>query len=175
MKNASTSLPKVTLRRAQLADLPDIVKVHNSIIQEGGLTADLSQYTIDEKRAWFEVVSANPYVIEILEVENEAAGFVYVSPWRSGRAALKNVAEISYFLAKPFRGNGYGRNLLQKGIRLACENGIKNLLAILLDSNMPSIRLLESEGFREAGHLPQVAELKESVAGQVIMMKRITP
>jgi L-amino acid N-acyltransferase len=164
---------KVKIRNALLTDLPYIVNIHNDIIREGGLTADMTPYTLDEKRSWFEDTILEPYFIQVLEVNELVYGFVYVSPWRNGRAALRHVAEISYYLAKPFRGLGYGRQLLNKGIHLAKQNGFKTLLTLLLDSNVPSISLLESEGFHVAGHLPEVAELADSVAGQYIMIKKL--
>lgn len=161
------------IRSASLIDLPDIVEIRNNIIQEGGLTADMSPYSIDEKSKWFDQMTKKPYTIQVLEVNGIVVGYVYLSPWRNGRAALRRVAEISYYLAKPFRGTGYGRKLLQVGMDSATQNGFKTLLAILLDSNTTSVSLLESEGFHVAGHLPQVAELKDNVAGQFIMMKQI--
>jgi L-amino acid N-acyltransferase YncA len=166
--------PQIFLRYAKHKDLQRIVEIHNDVIREGGLTADMTPYKPGEKSAWFEVVSRKPYAILILAVDETIVGFVYLSPWRGGRAALRQVAEISYYLLKSYRGAGYGRKLLQEGMRAAKENGIKTLLAILLDSNMPSISLLESEGFHVAGHLPQVAELKDSIAGQFIMIKQYT-
>ena len=165
--------PQAVLRIALLADLHDIVEIHNGIIHEGGLTADMSPYSIDEKNKWFDEMSKKPFTIQVLEVNGIVAGYVYLSPWRNGRTALRHVAEISYYLTKTFRSAGYGRKLLQAGMDSAVQNGFKTLLAILLDSNIPSVSLLESEGFHVAGHLPQVAELKDNVAGQFIMMKQI--
>jgi len=161
------------MRNALLTDLPRIVEIHNDIIREGGLTADTTPYAVEEKRKWFEEMRKKPFAIQVLEVDEVVAGYVYLSPWRNGRAALQHVAEISYYLSYSFRGAGYGRRLLEAGVDSAIHNGFKTLIAILLDSNVPSISLLESEGFHVAGHLPLVAELKDDVAGQFIMMKQI--
>jgi L-amino acid N-acyltransferase YncA len=166
--------PNIKFRNALLSDLPRIVEIHNDIIREGGLTADMTPYTTEEKRKWFDKISVKPYFIKVLEVDKEITGYVYVAPWRNGREAVRHVAEISYYLAKPYRGNGYGRTMLQEGVRLSLKNGFKILLAVLLDTNLPSIRMLESEGFFKTGHLADVAELERGVAGQLIMMKRIT-
>jgi len=163
----------VNIRLAHIADLTHIVEIHNNIILEGGLTADMAPYQLEEKNKWFEEMTQKPFVIQVLEVDKVVAGYVYLSPWRNGRAALRHVAEISYYLAKSFRGSGYGRKLLQTGMDSAVKGGFKTLLAILLDSNVTSVSLLESEGFHVAGHLPDVAELKDKVAGQFIMMKEI--
>lgn len=161
------------IRPAQSTDLPRIVEIHNNIILEGGLTADMSPYKLDEKLRWFEDMRMEPYVILVLEVDDQVAGYVYLSPWRNGREALRHVAEISYYLAKQFRGAGYGRTLLQAGMHSAAQSGFKTILAILLDSNLASTSLLESEGFHIAGHLPQVAEFDKGAAGQFIMLKKV--
>jgi phosphinothricin acetyltransferase len=160
-----------TLRKAQIADLPLIVDILNDVIAEGGLTADISPYTIEEKKNWFAQTSISPLFIQVLIVDDIIAGYVYLSAWRNGRGAVRHVAEISYFLAKRYRGNGYGRFMLKKGIELAEMKGIKSLLAILLDTNARSVDLLKSEGFRIAGHLPDLANVEEGVVGQYIMLR----
>ncbi len=175
MKELADSGAMVRFREAKFGDLPGIVKILNDIILEGDMTADMSPYSVDEKQSWLESLSKPPYFVHVLEVDGIIAGYVYISPWRNGRAALQHVAEISYFLAMAFRGAGYGRKLLLRGLQSAKEGGIKTLLAILLDSNTTSTQLLESEGFHIAGHLPLVAELNDRVAGQFIMMKNINP
>lgn len=161
------------MRDALLKDLPRIVEIHSDIILEGGLTADLEPYSLSERATWFELTSKHPYFIALLEVGEEIAGYVYTSPWRNGRGALCHVAEVSYFLAQPYRGNGYGRLMLQESMRSAAQSGFKTMLAILLDSNTASVSLLESEGFKIAGHLPGIVELDDRVSGQFIMIKNI--
>ena len=50
---------------------------------------------------------------------------------------------------------------------------IKNLFAILIDSNQSSIRLLEKYGFEKWGHMPRVAEFDGIEVGQLYYGLRI--
>lgn len=62
-------------------------------------------------------------------------------------------AEIGYWIGKPFRQRG----LATFGVRMALELGFKNLRlervhADALETNLPSRRVLEANGFRLRGH-----------------------
>jgi len=161
----------VEFRKAQQADLQAIVTILNEIILEGGFNADLKTYTLKEKQKWFDTVSSEPYTLQCVLHNNTIIGFCYLSPWRGGREALSKVAEVSYYLQKAHRGKGYGKLMLKHIVETAKQNGFENLLAILLDSNLRSLQLLEQAGFKKVGHLPNVANLLKEKAGQFIYLK----
>jgi len=164
---------KVEFRNATQNDLPALVDILNNIILEGGFNADLSTYSIEEKQAWFNKVTTLPYALLCLENEQEIIGYCYLSPWRNGREALAKVTEVSYYLKKEFRKQGFGKLMVQTITKTAKQNGFEKLLAILLDTNLRSVQLLEKEGFTIAGHLKDVAKLANSTAGQFIYIKSL--
>jgi phosphinothricin acetyltransferase len=51
--------------------------------------------------------------------------------------------------------------------------GRKVLLAIVLEWNAPSIKLLEKFGFEKWGYLPEVAEFGERLCGHLYYGKRL--
>ena len=157
------------IRRALPTDLEPIVNIYNSVIEEGGFSADLSTYTLDSRRDWFNSHLAKPYEMRVAESDGEVIGYCYLSPWRSGRAALSGVAEVSYYLAAAHRGKGLGKQLLEQGIELARQNKFHTVIAILLDTNKPSVGLLESFGFATWGHMPDIARFETSRCGQIVM------
>jgi len=53
---------------------------------------------------------------------------------------------------------GVASKLVGHAIRECSRLGIKTLIAILLDINVPSVRLLEKFGFQKWGHMPNVAD-----------------
>ena len=93
-------MPNITHRTATEADLPRLVEIYNTVIVEGGFTADLTPYTLEQRRGWFDAHQQGPFRIYVVELEGEVAGYFYFSPWRDGRAALKRVGEVSYYLAR---------------------------------------------------------------------------
>jgi len=157
------------IRKALPADLEPIVAIYNSVIEEGGFSADTTPYDLDSRREWFNSHRAKPYEMRVAEADGGVIGYCYLSPWRPGRAALSGVAEVSYYLAATHRGKGLGKQLLEQGIKLARRNRFHTVIAILLDTNKPSIGLLEKFDFATWGHMPDIARLKTSRCGQVVM------
>ncbi len=160
-------------RDATLNDLQQIVRIYNEAIEEGGFTADLEPFTIQEKEAWFNEVSLLPYFIQVVEIEKEVVGYFYIAPWRKGRKALSKTAEISLYLKKSFRTKGLGKQMLTKAVYLAKRNGLEHLMAILLDINQRSEQLLLSQDFIKAGHLSNIANINSDRCGQLIYIKKL--
>jgi ribosomal-protein-alanine N-acetyltransferase len=64
-------------------------------------------------------------------------------------------AELGYWLGVPYWGKGYGRAAARAAIGLAFgELGLERLVAVCLDSNVASIKLLEKLGFLRVGNEP---------------------
>lgn len=163
----------MSIRQARSEDLPAITSIYNEVILEGKITADLQPYSIEQRRSWFEDHSKSPYDVFVLEYENKILGYFYFSPWRAGRAALRGIAEISFFLEKSSRGRGIGDIIMKQSIDLAKDRQFKYLIAILMDINNKSESLLSKWGFTVVGELPDVIELPDMHAGQLIMLKTL--
>jgi len=162
----------VLIRTALLKDLAPVVSLYNTVIKEGGFTADLKPYSITAKKEWFSALKRKKNIF-VINKDQALAGYFYFSSWRDGREALKSVAEISFYITKDFRRQGLGNMLMSHAITKAKEKGFSHLLAILLDSNKASIALLEKHGFETAGHLPGIARLKDHTCGQYLMLKKL--
>jgi len=152
------------IRKANTADLVSIVAIYNQAINAGGATADISAFSVDERREWFTQFN-NDYPIYVAENNEQVIGYCYLSPYRKGREALKKVAEISFYIDYDFHGKGVGSALLQHAIKSANHH---HFLAILLDTNQASIRLLKKFGFTQWGHFPNIAQFGNNTCGQVI-------
>ena len=162
-----------THRPATKAYLPKLVTLYNAIISEGGFSADLTPYTLEQRQPWFNDHQCAPFQIHVVEINQQIQGYFYFSAWRNGRAAMHQVAEISYYLAKEARGKGLGRFILQQAQLIAGDTGLRYLLAILLETNFGSRTLLEKSGFTLAGKLPEIADLGDRRCGQLIMYKKL--
>lgn len=163
----------MTHRPATETDRTHLVALYNTIISEGGFTADLKPYTLEQRLPWFIAHQSAPYQIHVVELDQKLCGYFFFSPWRDGRAAMREVAEVSYYLAQEVRGRGIGRYILEQAQQLALDTGLKYLLAILLETNIGSLTLLEKGGFVQAGLLPEIADLGERRCGQLIMYKKL--
>lgn len=67
-----------------------------------------------------------------------------------GDVCLQKSGEINIVIAKPFQNRHIGRRVINEIIRLAKENGIKELYAEIYDFNTQSQKMFESVGFKKA-------------------------
>jgi L-amino acid N-acyltransferase YncA len=154
------------IRMASPADLPHIVEIYNQAIESHTATADTVPFTVEQRGEWFASHNPEQYPIYVYEqVDGEVIGWLSVSPYR-GRPALARTAEISYYVDYAHHGQGIGSALMTHALQDAGRIGKKIYLAILLEWNTGSIRLLEKFGFEKWGHLPEVAELDGRLCGQ---------
>ena len=103
------------IRKATPADIESITIIYNEAILEGGFTGDLEPVSIESRRAWF-LSHQDRYVIFVKDMNGSAVGYASLSPYRSGRGAFNETCEISYFLARRYRGGGIGRQLIDYSI-----------------------------------------------------------
>ncbi|MBT3208491.1 MAG: N-acetyltransferase [Bacteroidetes bacterium] len=145
------------IRLANNKDLFQINEIYNQSIPSRTSTADLEPISIEDRKKWFAEHNNYKYPIFVAENEEMILGWISLSPYRPGRMALQYVAEVSYFIHEDFQNLGLGSELLDFVINNSHKYEIKNLIAILLEHNIQSIKLLEKFGFEKWGHMPNIA------------------
>lgn len=157
------------LRPALETDVVAIKRIYNEAIEEGGLNAELETQSLEHKLEWWKNLTMNGYPVLVICLEHEVIGYCYFSPWCSGRAALRHVAEFSIYIQREHRDQRMADRIYPNMKKIALDAGFRHLLAILLDINVRSSRSLEKAGFRVVGQLKGVADLGERTCGQYIM------
>jgi phosphinothricin acetyltransferase len=89
----------------------------------------------------------------------------------SARAVYAGVAELSVYVAKEFRGQGVGQALLEATIASTESEGIWTLQAGVFPENVPSLALLERNGFRRLGVRERVGK-HYGVWRDVVLLER---
>ena len=160
-----------SLRPVNVEDLEAISEIYAFAVasrQTAHTEPPLSAYW----RNWFKSHSAK-YSAFILLIGKQVAGFASISPYREGRQAFKNVAEISYYLHPDHQRKGGGTFLVDALIKHCSANGFRHLVAILLGSNTASISLLEKTGFKKWGEMPGIAEFGEAFTSHLYYGKHL--
>jgi len=157
-----------TIRFASINDLPYIVKIYNQAIKTKSATGDVDEFKIEDRVEWFNKFNNNEYPLYIAEINEKVVGFCSISPYRPGRKAMQNIAEISYYVDYSFHKKGIGTTLLEFVILDCNRIKKKNLLAFILDINTNTIRLLEKFNFKQFGHLPNIIEFNDKTCGHFI-------
>jgi len=160
------------IRIASKEDLPEINEIYNQSIPGRMSTADINPVTLDEREAWFDSHDNN-HPVYVAEENGKVVGWVSISAYRPGRRALRYTAEISYFVHKDFQKKGVGSKMMEYAIEYAPKLGVRNLFAILLENNLPSIKLLEKYKFEKWAHLPGVADFDGIEVGQYYYGRRV--
>jgi len=171
--NFANHLHPVTIRIAQLADLPAIVGIYNASIPGRMATADTLPVTVSDRATWFaEFDPARRPLWVFCNAPNEVAGWLSLRSFY-GRPAYHATAEIGTYVAPAAQGAGVARALVAHALHHAPALGLRTLLAFVFGHNAPSIALFERAGFAAWGRLPGVAELDGIERDLVILGRRV--
>jgi len=144
---------------AQEKDLKQMVDIYNQAIEAGQNTADTETFSVADRQEWFESHSAEKHPLLVAKESDVVLGYLTISPYRYGRKALQHTAEISYYIHFKHHRKGVASKLMQEALEQCPALKIKTLIAILIGSNQGSIKLLEKNGFKEWGNMPEIVEL----------------
>jgi len=163
----------MTIRISEERDWPEIIAIYNQAVEARGATADLAPVSVHSRREWFEAHAEPRFPIYVDEGSGKIMGWCSVSPYRSGRAALKKTAELSYYVHAGFRRKGVATGLLEHAIAGCRRDGFKNVFAILLAGNTTSFAVLTKLKFELWGRLLGVAEIDGKEIDHLYFGKRI--
>lgn len=173
--NATPFNPNIKLkfRIAEYGDLPAIVRIYNQAVPTRISTARIEPVTVEERKSWFLEHEPGKYPIFVAEHHGQVIGWCSLSTYRPGRAALRFTLEISYYIDNDYQRRGVGRALVSHVLALSPSLGIKNVIAVLIDRNEASRKLLEKLGFQQWGHLPRVLDFEGDECGEFYYGKRV--
>lgn len=163
----------MSIKLAEDKDLEELVEIYNQAIETQRCTADMDVFTVDERNSWFKEHQSLEYPIYVYEVDNRVVGYLYFTGYRPGRRAMKYTAEISYYIHNDYQRQGIGAEMMKFAIEKSKELNFRNLIAILLEWNIASVKLLEKFGFKEWGCLPQIADFNGEVCSHLYYGRKV--
>jgi L-amino acid N-acyltransferase YncA len=155
------------IRRASINDVEAITDIYNHAVDAQFQTAYTEKHSTEDRARWLNEHDIANYPVFVYELDGQVVGWLSVSPYRQGRAALRYAVEVSYFIHKDHQGKGIGTQLLSHAIKACRELGYKTMLAIILEPNTASARLLEKSGFENWAYLPAIADFSGVECSQV--------
>ena len=135
------------LRPWSIMDLPDLVKFADNKKISRNLTNRFPfPYTETDGRAFIEMANKDrPIHIFAIEIEGVAVGGIGIHP--QSDIFCKN-AELGYWLAEPFWGNGIITAAIKQMIEFGFQHfDINRIFARPFGSNLASQKVLEKNGF----------------------------
>ena len=156
----------ITIRIATIKDLESINRIYNQAVLHK-LTADTAEISLEQRKEWFKIHDPKLYPVFVYVIGEKIAGWLSFSPYRYGRKALEETAEISYYIDTAFQQKGIGTDLVNFAKKEAYKYNFKNLFAIILEQNHGSIKLMEKCAFIKWGFLPKVANFEGELCGHI--------
>lgn len=144
----------IAIRLADAPDLPFIAAVMNHYIVTSTCTFHLEPRSREDYAAWFrDRTDAHP--VTVAELDGDAAGLAYLSPWRP-REAYRRSVEGSVYVRPDLHRRGIGRALLRDLIERARSLGHHTLIGGACTEAEASLALQRALGFRTVGVLQDV-------------------
>ena len=143
------------LRDAEPGDLPVIADILNIEIRSGTASWTETPKTIDDMTRWFGERVALGFPVLVAEDGGEVLGYASYGPFRAGEG-YRGTVEHSVYVARPARGRGIARLLMERLIATARAAGLARMVGGVSADQPVSIGLHRDLGFEEQGRLKGV-------------------
>lgn len=160
------------IRSASREDLNQLTDILNQSIEWGKATAIRMPMKPEERISWFDD-HQGIYRIFVAEEKGNALAYLSIGPYRKGRHAFRNTAEVSYFVGFEHHRKGIASQLMEAGIQHCIDNEIKNLLAFLMEHNHGSIEFMKKFGFELWGLFPKTLNIDGIECDHLIYGKKL--
>jgi L-amino acid N-acyltransferase YncA len=157
----------MTIRLAQIDDLPAIVNIYNQSIPSHRSTGDTQPLRVEDRTTWFDEHRPDTHPIFVAEVDGQVVGWCSLSAYRPGREAFRFTREISYYIDFAHHRRGIATALVEHALMACPALQIKHVFAIVLEGNEASVNLLKKMGFEQWGYLPKVADFDGKEVGHL--------
>jgi L-amino acid N-acyltransferase YncA len=137
------------VRRATSVDLEAIRLIYNEGIEDRVATLDGDPKSFEEIARWW-AEHDERYVVLVATESKCIVGWASLNRF-SHRCAHSNIADLSVYVARGYRGRGVGYSLLTSLTGEAEQNGFHKIVLHSLNRNENGKRLYRKSGFAEVG------------------------
>ncbi len=161
----------VTIRDATGADVDAMCAIHNQGIADRIATLDATPRIPADTRAW--LTERGPrHPVVIAELDGAVVGWASLNRFNP-RPVYDLVADFSVYIERARRGQGIGRQLLDRLIELAHSLGYHKMVLAAMAHNDAGLALYARKGFRRVGVYREQGQLDGRWVDVVIMEKML--
>jgi len=140
---------------ANRTDLPEILEIYNEVIRNSTAVYSEIEFTPERGAAWFEAKAAAGFPLIVARDASGITGFGTFGEFRP-HPCYRNSVEHSVHVRADRRGLGVGRKLVIELLGRAAAMHKHVMIAGIDADNAVSIKLHQSLGFINVGHLHEV-------------------
>jgi L-amino acid N-acyltransferase YncA len=141
---------EIRLRAYKTEDTQAILDIINYNILHSTALYDYNIRTFDQQKAILEEKIGKNFPVIVAELDGAVVGFGMYSEFRF-REAYKFTVEHSVYVNQDQHGKGIGKILLQELIRLAKNQKLHTMIAVIDAENQSSVEFHEKFGFKTVG------------------------
>jgi L-amino acid N-acyltransferase YncA len=141
---------EIKLRAYKTEDTQAILDIINYNILHSTALYDFTIRTFDQQKEILEEKIKKDFPVIVAELEGTVVGFGMYSEFRF-REAYKFTVEHSVYVNQDQHGKGIGKILLQELIRLAKNQKLHTMIAVIDAENQSSVVFHEKFGFKTVG------------------------
>jgi [ribosomal protein S18]-alanine N-acetyltransferase len=134
------------IRRARVGDAGDLAAQMKAVVDEGRWLRTESDRTEEQLAEMFRSGLEEGHIIFVLEREGQIVGGISIHP-----TDFQGVHELGMSILAEFRGQGWGRRLVEAALDEARVEGIRKVELEVFPDNARAIALYASLGFEVEG------------------------
>jgi phosphinothricin acetyltransferase len=154
MNNQKNSAMNLRFQRVTQENINQVLAIYNWYVLNSTATFHLEAVTQEELGNMLSVGHPK-YQSFVILLDNAVCGFCYLSQFRY-KEAYDRSAEITLYLTSASSRKGIGKKTLAYLEKVAIENDINNLIAVITSDNAASISLFENDNYFKVGHLKKI-------------------
>jgi phosphinothricin acetyltransferase len=159
----------VTVRAATAADVEAICAIHNQGIADRIATLDTTPRFPEDTRAW--LASREPrHPVLVADLNGTVVGWASLNRFNP-RPVYDHVADFSVYIDRSVRGQGIGRQLLERLIDRARAIGFHKMVLAAIAHNDAGLALYRRTGFSHVGIYREHGQLDGRWVDVVVMEK----
>ena len=161
------------IRNAVPADAARLQEIYAHYVLHGLASFEVTPPDEAEMAARMARVKERGHPYLVAESDGEISGYAYASTYRH-RPAYDHTLENSVYVSPDHLGQGIGSQLLSELVDVCEGLGVRQLIAVIGDSeNHASINLHSKCGFTRVGLLPSTGYKHEQWVDSVLMQRAI--
>jgi L-amino acid N-acyltransferase YncA len=157
------------IRAATRDDATAICRIYNQGIRDRVATLETEERTPEERAAWLEAHGPRHPVL-VAEADGGVVGWASLNVFNA-RQAYDQVADLSLYVERDWRGRGVGRQLLDALVAHAKALGYHKLVLAAFPWNAAGTRAYGRAGFREVGIYREQGRLDGRWVDTIVMEK----
>jgi len=157
----------VTIVPIEMRHIESLNECVAEVARERRFLSIVDGFTLDQSSAWVATdrLRGNPFLVAL--DQDRVVGWCEVR--RDVLPGRAHTGMLGMALRRPYRGQGLGRQLIERALQAARERGFERIELMVRSPNVHAMRLYSRVGFQEEGRKRDAVRLDDGSEDEVLM------